>query len=143
MKEEFKYIKESNKEYSIGNNGTVINNLKNKIIIPHINMGYYRVSININKKLISERIHRLVAKHFVENSNPKEYNCVHHIDNNPFNNHYTNLQWCTNSFNVKEMLERRHLQNKEVVNFKKQIKSCLKCKTKEDINNCIKNLGVV
>jgi hypothetical protein len=143
MKEEFKYLEEFNNRFSIGNQGTVINNLKNKIVKPHINRSYYRVTTTVNKKIVSKPIHRLVAKYFVLNENPENFNFVHHIDNNPLNNHYTNLQWCTNSFNVKEMLERRHFQNKEVVKHKKDIRECLKCKTIKKINNCISKIGVV
>lgn len=143
MEEEFKNIEEFNNKYSINNSGIVKNNLTNKIIIPHINNGYYRISTTINKKVISERIHRLVAKYFVINENPDEYKFVHHIDNNQLNNNYKNLQWCTNSYNVTEMLLRRHEENLENINFKKKVRECLKCKFKEKILDCIKNIGMV
>lgn len=37
------------------------------------------------------RVHRLVAKYFVDN--PDNLPIVMHIDNNKQNNHYTNLKW--------------------------------------------------
>ena len=43
-------------------------------------------------------IHRLVALHYVDNPNNYEY--VNHIDGNKLNNHYTNLEWCTKSYNA-------------------------------------------
>ena len=44
-------------------------------------------------------IHRLVASEFVDN--PFNYTEVNHKDGNKANNHYSNLEWCTRSQNVK------------------------------------------
>lgn len=44
--------------------------------------------------------HRLIAIAFVPN--PNNYKEVNHIDGNKQNNHYTNLEWCTRSHNVKQ-----------------------------------------
>ena len=61
-------------------------------------------------------VHREVAKLFVPNPDNKEY--VDHIDGDKTNSVYTNLQWVTNSENVKK----GYLQNKEYrrERFKKQ-----------------------
>lgn len=42
-------------------------------------------------------ISRLVALVYVYNPNPSKFNEVMHLDNNPLNNHYRNLQWGTHS----------------------------------------------
>lgn len=56
---------------------------------------------------------RLVAMAWVENPNPKEYSIVCHIDNNPDNNHYTNLYWGTQSMNIQQAVrENRFYQCK-------------------------------
>lgn len=51
-------------------------------------------------RLLTENfmIHRLVAIAFV----PKVFNkpFINHIDGNKFNNHYSNLEWCTNQENM-------------------------------------------
>lgn len=48
-------------------------------------------------------VHRLVAEAFC--NKPEGCDIVNHIDNNPSNNHYTNLEWTTYSGNLK------HAQN--------------------------------
>lgn len=44
-------------------------------------------------------IHRLVAMTFLEKIEGKNF--VNHIDGNKLNNHFTNLEWCTNEENNK------------------------------------------
>ena len=45
------------------------------------------------------RIHRLVAKYFVHNPNPKEFNVVNHINEYKLDNRANNLEWCTQTYN--------------------------------------------
>ena len=59
--------------------------------------GYYRVDLCKNGKTKRHKVHRLVAKAFIENPNNKPF--VNHIDNNPLNNNVSNLEWCTASEN--------------------------------------------
>lgn len=47
-------------------------------------------------------ISRLVALVYVYNPNPSRFNEVMHLDNNPLNNHYRNLQWGTHSMNIQQ-----------------------------------------
>lgn len=44
-------------------------------------------------------VHRLVALYFVPNPQPDKWIVVDHIDRNPQNNHWTNLQWTTRKNN--------------------------------------------
>ena len=44
-------------------------------------------------------VNRLVAKAFI--SNPNNYKYINHIDSDKTNNSLENLEWCTNSENVK------------------------------------------
>lgn len=43
-------------------------------------------------------IHRIVAQAFVEN--PKGYDEINHIDENPANNNASNLEWCDRKYNM-------------------------------------------
>lgn len=57
--------------------------------------GYLRVKLAKGKTKTHVFVHRLVAMHFVENPNKKEFNVVNHIDCNPKNNSFDNLEWTT------------------------------------------------
>lgn len=59
--------------------------------------GYNYVMLQISKKAVNCRLHRLVAKAFVPN--PNGYKEINHIDGNKANNCAENLQWCTRAFN--------------------------------------------
>lgn len=80
------------------------NTIKEHEIQPNTNnsKGYERVQIyykNNNKK-VTEFVHRLVALLFVVNPNIDKFNQVNHLDGNKTNNHWKNLQWCTNQMNM-------------------------------------------
>lgn len=64
---------------------------------------YKMLSYKQDGKWKNEFVHRLVAKAFVPN--PNQYNVVHHKDGNPTNNHYENLEWCTQKENMSYAYE--------------------------------------
>lgn len=51
----------------------------------HLRLKYWR------RKEVEYYVHELVAKYFIPN--PEGYEFVEHIDQNRFNNHFTNLRW--------------------------------------------------
>lgn len=65
--------------------------------------GYERVSLSVNKKRFQTGVHRLVGLCFVENPDNKDQ--INHKDGNKLNNHYTNLEWVTNSENQIHAVE--------------------------------------
>ena len=76
--------------------------IKERILKPALNgresRKYYAVNLYKNGKPKLIKIHRLVALHFVPN--PDSLPQVNHIDNDPLNNHYKNLEWGTQRENM-------------------------------------------
>lgn len=90
--------------YAISEHGAVTNTRTGLVLKPDMNSaGYQRVTLwNGGYNRIT--VHRLVALHFLEN--PEGLPIVNHIDGNKLNNHYSNLEWCTASYNVKDGFNR-------------------------------------
>ena len=96
--EEWKNIDGLNGEYQISNKGNIKHN--NKILKSHKDSdGYLIITLFINKKHTTFKIHRLVASAFIPNEN--NYKQVNHIDCNKINNNVENLEWCSLQQNIK------------------------------------------
>lgn len=61
--------------------------------------GYWQYQLSLNGIRKMHKVHRLVAKAFVDN--PFKLNVVNHLDGNKANNYYKNLEWCTSAQNNK------------------------------------------
>lgn len=72
--------------------------------------GYLAVSTN---NLCEKYVHRMVAKAFCHNADPKNNVQVNHIDGDKANNHYTNLEWVTQSDNMLHMHAMRRAAGKK------------------------------
>jgi len=87
--------------YQVSNLGRIWNTVAQKFMKPQLKKsGYYSVNLmKPNKKIVTERVHRLVALYFC----PKKEGCntVNHIDSNKTNNRADNLEWTTISGNTK------------------------------------------
>ena len=104
---EFKKIK-GFERYSVGNDGTVINNITGVILSPRESInGYMRVNLRRGDKPYEKpktrSVHRLVAEAFIPAIPGKDY--VNHIDGNKHNNNVSNLEWCTASENISHAID--------------------------------------
>lgn len=97
-----------NEQYYIGEDGSVFKKLKPW----KTSSGYYHV------KLAGKHydVHRLVASEFINNTN--NLPVVNHIDEDKENNHYTNLEWCTQKDNVQKYITNGGTPIKNFVNCK-------------------------
>jgi len=86
---------EINGTYILSSDGKIYSKLSNKYLKPYLNTKKY-ACVTMFKK--DERIHRLVAEHFIPN--PNNLPQVNHIDGNKLNNDISNLEWVSNRDNV-------------------------------------------
>lgn len=87
-------------KYSITEDGQVWSHLTNKFMTQQLKKGYYCVHLSFNGSNAYRQVHRLVALTYVPNPDPERFNIVNHKDENPLNNHYTNLEWCDVAYNT-------------------------------------------
>lgn len=74
-----------------------------------LHSGYLHCELSYNKERYKKRVHRLVAEMFIDNPSNKPY--VNHIDGNKMNNNVNNLEWVTNSENVKHAYKNNLIKN--------------------------------
>lgn len=89
--------------YLISSLGRVYSELNERLIRPQISQnGYLKLSLKcIVKNSKTFTVHRLVALHFIPNSEPGIRNTVNHIDGNKLNNNVKNLEWLSLSDNIQ------------------------------------------
>ncbi len=87
--------------YQKNKNGNMQNvKYKGRILKPQKQKnGYLTVDLHNNGGFKRKTIHSLVAESFLENDKNLKY--INHKDNNKENNKSENLEWCTQSYNIK------------------------------------------
>lgn len=113
----WKPIPDSNDEYFASNLYRVksVKNGQEKLIGIYTQKNKYRrVTISVGGNVKHILYHRLIAILFI--SNPENYPCVLHLDDNPSNCNLTNLQWGTFSDNTKQAYERGRMSRKGTKN---------------------------
>lgn len=91
------------KRYLVFENGEVVDNVDNKVIKKNLDLTYFKVTLlNDNGRNISFFLHKIIASLYCEN--PENKKQVNHIDGNKLNNNFTNLEWCTQSENMRHSL---------------------------------------
>ena len=85
--------------YSVSTYGRVRND-KSGRILQYKSKTSPRKGVTLSKGKIrfQASVHRLVAQAFLPN--PENLPEVNHIDEDPSNNHVTNLEWCTHLYNM-------------------------------------------
>lgn len=93
--------------YAISTHGRVLSSYKEDFKVLHIgNSGYYQVQLYRNNKLYNKYVHRLVAKAFIPN--PENLTTVNHKNSNRLDNHWYNLEWCTQLTNARLGMKNRN-----------------------------------
>lgn len=90
--------------YLVYEDGRIYSKTSKRFLSPDVASGYEQVTLfNKNREVIREKVHRIVAKLFCNNDN--NYDVVNHIDGDKTNNHYSNLEWCTQRHNNIHAIE--------------------------------------
>ena len=92
-------IIEGFENYMVSDHGNVKNNKTGCILKQHVQDGYKRLTIHLNKTQYKKYVHVLVASEFIPN--PENKQCVDHIDNCKTNNNISNLRWATHTENMQ------------------------------------------
>jgi len=129
MEEIWKSVKNYEDTYQVSNLGRLKRIYKNRPekILKSVkgSFGYLYHSMCVNGKSKTIRLHRIVAESFI--SNPNNYPEINHIDGNKENNVFSNLEWCTRSYNMK------HAYNKGLV--------IISDETRDKIRNILRKKG--
>lgn len=98
-------IEKFDKKYYVSREGDVLsmmsylNTGKIKVLKTYIKeSGYIEVNLSSQGKAKSYRVHRLVATAFLPN--PNNYPVINHKDEIKSNNNLSNLEWCTDRYNL-------------------------------------------
>lgn len=111
MKERWKVIPDYEK-YSVSSEGRVKNNQTNRVLKPTVDYskGYSVVNLyDSNSRPSTKGVHTLVAKAFIPN--PENKRLVNHKDTNKTNNVVSNLEWATDSENMKHAFQHGLCEN--------------------------------
>ena len=89
--------------YKVSSFGNIISLKTNKLLSTRLdNCGYTSVTMTIDNKRTRVRVHRLVGKLFIDNSDNLPE--IDHLDNNRQNPNASNLRWVTHQENIKHTL---------------------------------------
>lgn len=99
--------------YVISNDGRVFNiNTGHELKYYQNSNNYYGVSLydEEKKRSMFHAVHRMVAETFIPN--PAQFEVVNHLDNDKTNNNVENLEWTTQSENLKYAHKQGRTNNK-------------------------------
>ncbi len=87
--------------YHVTQSGKIFNLVTGLVLKQQtLSNGYLRVGLHSHGKQKKKSVHRLVAEAYIPN--PNNLPCVMHLDDNPRNNHSSNLRWATHQENIKD-----------------------------------------
>ena len=111
------------------------------------------IDLHVNGKFQRKLVHKLVAAAFLSNIN--DYKYINHKDNNPQNNNVKNLEWCSQSYNIKYAYENGNkipphmkkvqqidIDTGKVIGEYKSISEATRITKTNNISKCCRNLRI-
>ena len=124
MEEQWKPVKGFEGVYAISNPGRLKSFHKNPqgriMSIKHRSGWYLTIRLIDGEHIVTARIHRLVAEHFIRKPTKREI--VNHKDMNKQNNHVENLEWVTYRENVIHAIKNKPEMIAGMNNYNKYIR---------------------
>lgn len=126
--------------YMVSNRGRIKNKTSGLILHPSIDkeIGYFKVNLWRDAKGYSKNVHRLVAEAFIPN--PENKRVVNHKDCNKTNNCVDNLEWATDSENMKHAFNNGLCENTRKAAYIQQYILSKKPITQKQIETARKNM---
>lgn len=81
--------------------------------------GYFTATLSKNNQIKKHYIHRLVAEAFI--SNPNNYPCINHKNEDKTDNRVENLEWCTDKYNANYGLRNQKMTDKKIQKYGKAV----------------------
>lgn len=114
--------------YGVSKDGQIISFVRGTLLSQFMLNGYYAVTTGRGSLTETLPIHRAVALAWVERDDPEKYPIVNHIDGDPTNNWFENLEWTDYSGNAYHAIANgmrpdnircklRNFYTKEVLSF--------------------------
>lgn len=113
MIEEWRDIKGYEGLYQVSNKGNVRHVKFNRLLKPSKSGQYSIAILSKGGKKVGKSVHRLVAEAFIPN--PNNLPVINHIDQDKHNNTVENLEWCTQSYNIR--YSRKPKKQKKIINL--------------------------
>jgi len=127
--------------YAVTEDGKVWSHKTNRFLRPSIVYGgYHHVHLRVNGKTKNKSVHQLVAIAYIPN--PENKPQVNHIDNNPENNCVSNLEWCTQSENVKHAARQGRMSKGKTAKITEEIALELIHRASESPSDLAKEYGI-
>lgn len=119
-------------KYIISDYGKIINILSLSEMKPFTtSTGYKRIQLSQNGIRKKHFLHRLVADAFIPN--PNNHPIINHKDENPSNNNYLNLEWCSYQYNATygnaitkrvAHTDYKNRKTRDIATYKRGVDSC-------------------
>lgn len=126
-------------KYKVSEFGVVFSLRRNKVLKTCFSSGYPSLKLSDGKTITRIDIHTIVAAAFI-GERPKGY-CVNHIDGVKTNNHYSNLEYCTQGQNVKHAFSTGLMNNKGEANANAKLNnkdiSAIKSRLRNKEKGCV------